>query len=72
MEIFTLEDFTLTEVSQSQHHVEIDKINESTENNPICHGCDKPMKLECGNSKTRTTQMWYCTECHTFRVINPN
>jgi len=51
---------------------DMDKSTESTENITICHQCDKPMKLECGNSKTGTTQMWYCTKCHTFQVINPN
>lgn len=68
----TLEDSTLTEVSQSQNQVKLDERTKSAENTPICHTCDKPMKLECGNLRKGTAQMWYCTKCHTFEVINPN
>ena len=41
---------------------------ESLRGDPICHRCDKPMKLFSRSNKTGTRQVWFCPECFLYRI----
>jgi hypothetical protein len=57
--------------SSCQIPIQSARTSDSSRDDPICHGCGKPMKLVRRFKETGDRQVWYCSGCLVFRIIVP-